>query len=222
MIYVFLLFRWSIFLFIVPIMIYVFLLFRWSTCFCCSYYDLRVFVVLMIYVFLLFRWSTCFYCSDDLRVFIVQMIYVFLLFRWSTCFCGSFDLHFDLHLWKIMIFNRFIIASRVGALVLWLKLPAWIVGDRGFHDLEVACSVSERQGSNFESAHPSQHSQEVLLTQFSLYARKCGLVPHSFHFFYCQSNTSPRIGSTDCHFFVPMFLIQVIQVTFPKTRSNVI
>ena len=54
---------------------------------------------------------------------------------------------------------------------------------------EVACSASDRQGSNFEfcvwrTAVPqsSRHPQEVLLAQFSLYVHKGGLKPDSFHF----------------------------------------
>ena len=57
-------------------------------------------------------------------------------------------------------------------------------------DREVACSASDRQGSNFEScvwrtvsSHSSHHPQEVLLAQFSLYVHKGGLKPDSFHFF---------------------------------------
>ena len=34
------------------------------------------------------------------------------------------------------------------------------------------------------SSHSSDHSQEVLLAQFSLYVHKGGLKPDSFHFFY--------------------------------------
>ena len=56
-------------------------------------------------------------------------------------------------------------------------------------DQEVACSASDRQGSNFEScvwrkvsSHSSHHPQEVLLAQFSLYVHKGGLKPDSFHF----------------------------------------
>ena len=56
-------------------------------------------------------------------------------------------------------------------------------------DREVACSASDRQGSNLEScvwktvsSHSSHHPQEVLLAQFSLYVRKGGLKPNSFHF----------------------------------------
>ena len=61
-------------------------------------------------------------------------------------------------------------------------------------DREVACSASDRQGSNFESCvwrtvsfQSSHHPQEVLLAQFSLYVHKGGLKPDSFHFFwYCE------------------------------------
>ena len=54
-------------------------------------------------------------------------------------------------------------------------------------DREVACSASNRQGSNFESCVwrtvSSHHPQEVLLAQFSLYVHKGGLKPDSFHFY---------------------------------------
>ena len=62
-----------------------------------------------------------------------------------------------------------------------------IVGS--LRDREVACSASDRQGSNFESvwrtvsSHLSHHPQEVLLAQFSLYVHKGGLKPDSFHFY---------------------------------------
>ena len=62
-----------------------------------------------------------------------------------------------------------------------------IVGN--LRDREVACSASDRQGSNFESfvwrtvsSQSSHHPQEVLLAQFSLYVHKGGLKPDSFHF----------------------------------------
>ena len=49
-------------------------------------------------------------------------------------------------------------------------------------DRELACSASDRQGSNFEScvwrivsSQSSHHSQEALLAQFSLYVHKGGL-----------------------------------------------
>ena len=60
-------------------------------------------------------------------------------------------------------------------------------------DWEVACSASDRQGSNFEScvwrtvsSQSSHHPQEVLLAQFSLYMHKGGLKPDSFHFICCH------------------------------------
>ena len=56
-------------------------------------------------------------------------------------------------------------------------------------DRVVACSASDRQGSNFESSvwrtvssQSSHHPQEVLLAQFSVYVHKGGLKPDSFHF----------------------------------------
>ena len=56
-------------------------------------------------------------------------------------------------------------------------------------DREVACSASDRQGSNFEScvwrtvsSQSSHQPQEVLLAQFSRYVYKGGLKPDSFHF----------------------------------------
>ena len=65
------------------------------------------------------------------------------------------------------------------------RVKVSIVGS--LRDREVACSASDRQGSNFESfvwrtvsSQSSHHHQEVLLAQFSLH--KGGLKPHSFHF----------------------------------------
>ena len=67
-----------------------------------------------------------------------------------------------------------------------LRVKVSIVGS--LHDREVACSASDRQGSNFEScvwrtvsSQSPQHPQEVLLAQFSLYVHKGGLKPDSFH-----------------------------------------
>ena len=57
-------------------------------------------------------------------------------------------------------------------------------------DREVACSASDRQGSNCESyvwravsSHSSHHPPEVLLVKFSLYVLKSGLKPDSIHVF---------------------------------------
>ena len=67
------------------------------------------------------------------------------------------------------------------------RVKVSIVGS--LRDREVACSASDRQGSNFEScvwrtvsSKSSHHPQEVLLAQFSLYVHKGGLKPDSFHF----------------------------------------
>ena len=68
------------------------------------------------------------------------------------------------------------------------RVKVSIVGS--LRDREVACSASDRQGSNFEScvwrtvsSQSSHNPQEVLLAQFSLYVHKGGLKPDSFHFY---------------------------------------
>ena len=67
------------------------------------------------------------------------------------------------------------------------RVKVSIVGS--LRDREVACSASDRQGSNLEScvwrtvsSQSSHHPQEVLKAQFSLYVHKGGLKPDSFHF----------------------------------------
>ena len=69
------------------------------------------------------------------------------------------------------------------------RVKVSIVGS--LRDREVACSASDRQGSNFEScvwrtvsSQSSHQPQEVLLAQFSLYVHKGGLKPDSFHFIF--------------------------------------
>ena len=69
------------------------------------------------------------------------------------------------------------------------RVKVSIVGS--LRDREVACSASDRQGSNFEScvwrtvsSQSSHHSQDVLLAQFRLYVHKGGIKPDSFHFIY--------------------------------------
>ena len=69
------------------------------------------------------------------------------------------------------------------------RVKVSIVGS--LRDREVACSASDRQGSNFESyvwrtvsSQSSHQPQEVLLVQFSLYVHKGGLKPDSFHFIF--------------------------------------
>ena len=72
------------------------------------------------------------------------------------------------------------------------RVKVSIVGS--LRDREVACSASDRRGSNFESCVwrtvSSHHPQEVLLAQFSLYVHKGGLKPDSFHF---HNDISPHI-----------------------------
>ena len=79
------------------------------------------------------------------------------------------------------------------------RVKVSIVGS--LRDREVACSASDRQGSNFEScvwrtvsSQSSHHPQEVLLAQFSLYVHKGGLKPDSFHFI--QPKAGPRSSGT--------------------------
>ena len=83
------------------------------------------------------------------------------------------------------------------------RVKVSIVGS--LRDREVACSASDRQGSNFEScvwrtvsSQSSHHPQEVLLAQFSLYVHKGGLKPDSFHLNYTHGEVSvisPSRGS---------------------------
>ena len=79
------------------------------------------------------------------------------------------------------------------------RVKVSIVGS--LRDREVACSASDRQGSNFEScvwrrvsSQSSHHPQEVLLAQFSLYVHKGGLKPDSFHFFAVMGSRSCPSG----------------------------
>ena len=84
------------------------------------------------------------------------------------------------------------------------RVKVSIVGS--LRDREVACSASDRQGSNFEScvwrtvsSQSSHHPQEVLLAQFSLYVHKGGLKPDSFHFFHFISFHGPAIMHCFCY-----------------------
>ena len=72
------------------------------------------------------------------------------------------------------------------------RVKVSIVGS--LRDREVACSASDRQGSNFESSvwrtmssQSSHHPQEVLLSQYSLYVHKGGLKPDSFYFIFISA-----------------------------------
>ena len=82
------------------------------------------------------------------------------------------------------------------------RVKVSIVGS--LRDREVACSASDRQGSNFEScvwktvsSQSSHHPQEVLLAQFSLYVHKGGLKPDSFHF--CHGGQASGGGDSRVH-----------------------
>ena len=89
------------------------------------------------------------------------------------------------------------------------RVKVSIVGS--LRDREVACSASDRQGSNFEScvwrtvsSQSSHHPQEVLLAQFSLYVHKGGLKPDSFHFISFSNEPfvafrGMRYVCADCH-----------------------
>ena len=77
------------------------------------------------------------------------------------------------------------------------RVKVSIVGS--LRDREVACSVSDRQGSNFDScvwttvsSQSSHHPQEVLLAQFSLYVHKGSLKLDSFHFICLTYKDGPR------------------------------
>ena len=90
------------------------------------------------------------------------------------------------------------------------RVKVSIVGS--LRDREVACSASDRQGSNFEScvwrtvsSQSSHHPQEVLLAQFSLYVHKGGLKPDSFHFIFQMSDIWANRFTNDSHMAVPWY-----------------
>ena len=92
-----------------------------------------------------------------------------------------------------------------------------IVGS--LRDREVACSASDRQGSNFEScvwravsSQSSHHPQEVLLAQFSLYVHKGGLKPDSFHFIFMHVRKS--ISS--------LFLAELVNTQHKNVKTHAI
>ena len=96
------------------------------------------------------------------------------------------------------------------------RVKVSIVGS--LRDREVACSASDRQGSNFEScvwrtvsSQSSHHPQEVLLAQFSLYVHKGGLKPDSFHF-----------GDDECRQMHGCFFVRFdnISITYERVSFN--
>ena len=95
-----------------------------------------------------------------------------------------------------------------------------IVGS--LRDREVACSASDRQGSNCEScvwrtvsSQSSHHPQEVLLAQFSLYVHEGGLKSDSFHF--PVSYNLPRVLWDKLHFKTPYGLKPYINMAGTNT-----
>ena len=100
-----------------------------------------------------------------------------------------------------------------------------IVGS--LRDREVACSASDRHGSNFEScvwravsSHSSHHPQVVLLAQFSLHVLKSGLKPDSFHWSAVSASFEYLCyGSTAIiHFSILLVLGSTLDVIFRSLK----
>ena len=114
--------------------------------------------------------------------------FIFYWFLWPlTPYCVI--IYFTIFLDNVMYI--FIINIKLLTIRVFLPHPRVKVSIVGsLRDREVACSASDRQGSNFEScvwrtvsSQSSHNPQEVLLAQFSLYVHKGGLKPDSFHLF---------------------------------------
>ena len=97
------------------------------------------------------------------------------------------------------------------------RVKVSIVGS--LRDREVACSASDRQGSNFEfcvwrtvSSQSSHHPQEVLLAQFSLYVHKGGLKPDSFHLL--------NRTKFSCHQVISLHLKLELLTRFPASNED--
>ena len=103
------------------------------------------------------------------------------------------------------------------------RVKVSIVGS--LRDREVACSASDRQGSNFEScvwrtvsSQSSHHPQEVLLAQFSLYVHKGGLKPDSFHFIcVCWDSLLALHGSIRA---IQQLVLVGVHLTFHTQRTT--
>ena len=129
-------------------------------------------------------------------VMCLRLIDIFIFFSVGIIFMCQNLMSTDVGLWRIKTvpalkeLNTYVSWSIVmKGSVIWKKtkmfLPHPLIKLR---DRDVACSVSDLQGLNFEScvwravsSHSSHHPQEVLLVQFSLYVHKSGL--SSFHIF---------------------------------------
>ena len=105
------------------------------------------------------------------------------------------------------------------------RVKVSIVGS--LRDREVACSASDRQGSNFEScvwrtvsSQSSHHPQEVLLAQFSLYVHKSGIKPDSFLFFFFVSHFRSSILWSFSGYFAPPFRCSAVMYVASLTVSH--
>ena len=103
------------------------------------------------------------------------------------------------------------------------RVKVSIVGS--LRDREVACSASDRQGSNFEScvwrtvsSQSSHHPQEVLLAQFSLYVHKGGLKPNSFHFIFVEKAAINRLEIVGSAF---VRVIVTLQDRYSRTSYDI-
>ena len=103
------------------------------------------------------------------------------------------------------------------------RVKVSIVGS--LRDREVACSASDRQGSNFEScvwrtvsSQSSHHPQEVLLAQFSLYVHKGGLKPDSFIYLTCLGRSSLHVSVTSGKAFQ---VFQTVCFSLPANAATV-
>ena len=102
------------------------------------------------------------------------------------------------------------------------RVKVSIVGS--LRDREVACSASDRQGSNIEScvwrtvsSQSSHRPQEVLLAQFSLYVHKGGVKPDSFHFIFRMKMSTKLLYQ-----YMAIFLIfQPLQIIFIHYKSRI-
>ena len=105
------------------------------------------------------------------------------------------------------------------------RVKVSIVGS--LRDREVACSASDRQGSNFEScvwrtvsSQSSHHPQEVLLAQFSLYVHKGGLKPDSFISFVHPPGNEWRITRHVAYTTVPSIGLRMPVVSAHSTSKH--
>ena len=107
------------------------------------------------------------------------------------------------------------------------RVKVSIVGS--LRDREVACSASDRQGSNFEScvwrtvsSQSSYHPQEVLLAQFILYVHKGDLKLDSFHFtnLLCPKTYVINNSNNFCTFLIFSFPTELTNILLLMTWQH--